>query len=119
MVKMINKDTYLCLEKTDDCWRMDGATFNRFMSHVSGYFKMSDHSRDLKFENIQYADIAGDDLFVVSAIFGAYSPNERKMILAPVNPGTFILPWLNYFTLDVCEKSNGIDEHRMILLESV
>lgn len=116
---MISKDTFLCLEKTDESWRMDGATFTQFMTHVSAYFKMSEHAQALNYENIAYADIGEDDLYVVSAIFGAYSPNERKMILAPVNPGSFILPWLNYFTLNICEKSSGMDEHRLILLEAV
>jgi len=116
---MITKDTYLSLERANDHWRMDGATFSQFMAHVSAYFKLSDNPNTLKYENIKYAEIAGDDLYVVSAIFGAYAPNDHKMILAPVNPGTFILPWLNYFTLNVVENSDAGDTQRMLLLESV
>jgi len=100
---------------------MDGATFSRFMKHVSGYFKVSDGNQTINFGNVRYAEIGEDDLYVVSAIFGAYSPDSHKMILAPVNPGSFILPWLNYFTLDVCENANNAqgEEHRVLLLESV
>lgn len=116
---MITKDTYLCLERSNDHWRMDGTTFGQFMDHVSAYFKLSESPDSLKLENVKYAEIAGDDLYVVSAIFGAYAPNDHKMILAPVNPGSFILPWLNYFTLNVCEKSDTGDKQRMLLLESV
>jgi hypothetical protein len=117
-MEKMNLDRYLCLEKMNESWRMDGATFTQFMRHVSSYFKTSNGSGEINFKNIEYADIASDDLFVVSAIFGAYSPNDKKMILAPVNPGTFILPWLNYFTLNVCESLNGKERHWLLLLES-
>jgi len=116
---MINRDIYLCLEKNDESWRMDGPTFTKFMAHVSAYFKLTDYADTIDFSNINYADIAGDDLFVVSAIFGAYAPNECKIILAPVNPGTFILPWLNYFTLNVSENTQNGEARRLLLLEAV
>ncbi|MDP4278055.1 MAG: hypothetical protein Q8914_10555 [Bacteroidota bacterium] len=109
------------MEKSANCWRMDGATFNRFMEHVSGYFKISDGDQAIDFEDVRYVEIAEDDLYVVSAIFGAYSPNSHKMILAPVNPGSFIFPWLNYFTLNICEESKNTrkERHRVLLLEAV
>lgn len=116
---MVCKDTYMQLVKNGDNWRMDGMTFHKFMSHVSGYFMAKDFSRDLSFEDVLYADISADDLYVVSAIFGAYSPNENTIILAPVHPGCFILPWLNYFQLNICEKAEMQNYTRSILLKSV
>lgn len=116
---MIAKNTYLCLERFNDRWRMDGDTFRRFMAHVSAYFRLSNHPDTVNYATVKYAEIAGDDLYVVSAIFGAYAPNENKMILAPVKPGSFILPWLNYFTLNVCEQTEEGDALRLLLLESV
>lgn len=116
---MINKDIYLSLDKVVDNWRMDGMTFGQFLRHVSGYFKLKDGSDSINVSNIKYAEIAADDLYVVSAIFGAYAPNDKKMLLAPVDPGTFILPWLNCFTLNLCEKTSMGDVNRQIELESI
>lgn len=98
---------------------MDGATFKRFMSYVSGYFASNDISGKIEDEDIIYAEISSDDLYVVSAIFGAYSPNEDTMILAPAHPGSFILPWINYFQMNICEKENKSDKVRSILLMSL
>lgn len=116
---MVCKDTYMQLVRQDDYWRMDGKTFLKFMSHVSGYFMSKDFSQDIEFDDVVYADISADDLYVVSAIFGAYSPNENTMILAPVHPGCFILPWLNYFQMNICEKAEIESRTRSILLKSV
>lgn len=116
---MVCKDTYMQLVRQDDYWRMDGKTFLKFMSHVSGYFMSKDFSQDIEFDDVVYADISADDLYVVSAIFGAYSPNENTMILAPVHPGCFILPWLNYFQMNICEKAEMESRTRSILLKSV
>lgn len=98
---------------------MDGITFARFLRHVSGYFKLKDESDSIDVCNIKYAEIAADDLFVVSAIFGAYAPNEQKMVLAPVDPGQFIFPWVNSFSLNVYEKSSNGYVNRQIVLEFI
>jgi hypothetical protein len=116
------KDTYMQLVRKGNRWRMDGKTFCKFMSHVSGYFMTKDLDQDLSLDNVLYAEITSDDLYVVSAIFGAYSPNENTIILAPVHPGCFILPWLNYFQLKVCEKNEKAEDRdntRSILLRAV
>ncbi len=109
----------MCLDKVLDNWRMDGQTFGRFLMHVSGFFKLQDDCESINLSHIKYAEIAADDLYVVSAIFGAYTPNERKMILAPIDPGTFILPWLNYFTLNLCEETMSGVISRKVVLESI
>lgn len=116
---MYNKEIYLCLDKVVDNWRMDGMTFGQFLTHVSGYFKLKDESDCINVCNIKYAEIAADDLYVVSAIFGAYAPNDKKMVLAPVDPGHFILPWINSFSLNVCEKTQTGDVKRQIELEYI
>ena len=116
---MVCKDTYMKLVRQGDHWRMDGKTFAKFISHVSGYFMSNEYMKDISVDDVLYADISSDDLYVVSAIFGAYSPNENTIILAPVHPGTFILPWLNYFQMSVCEKAEMDNRMRSILMKAV
>jgi len=41
------------------------------------------------------------------------------MLLAPVDPGHFILPWLNCFTLNLCEETTLGDVNRQIELEYI
>lgn len=116
---MVNKELCINLQKHDNQWRMDGKNFMKFMSHVSGYFAVNNFPESFDCNNIQSADLAADDLYIVSAIFGAYCPNEDTMILAPVNPGSFILPWQNYFQMNVCEKEEEEIKTCSILLKAV
>jgi hypothetical protein len=115
---MNRKESFLCLDRQNASWRMDGITFSRFMKHVSGYFGICGTIPDVLLDDILYAEIAGDDLNVVSAIFGGYSPDDDQIVMVPVHPETFILPSRNTFHLMVCEKSLLGDVKRCIRLKS-
>jgi len=110
--------SYLCLEKLNDHWRMDGRMVGTFIDHVSHFFKLVDKPSSLDYDQISYAEISSDDLYMISAIFGAYSPDGVKMILAPVNPGTSILPWLGSFSLQLFEKNKDKEGYFQLIFQA-
>jgi hypothetical protein len=114
---MGRKDCFICLDKRNAFWRMDSEAFMRFMSHVTSYFGLNGAGHDLDLEEVLYAEIAGEDLDTVSAIFGGYSPDENRILLVPVHPQRFILPAKNYFDLFVYGTKNEIQ--RSISLKAI
>jgi hypothetical protein len=104
-MELTNSYSYICLEKLNDQWRLDGRMLGIFIDHVSHYFKLVNLPSSLDYNQFSYAEISSDDLYMISAIFGAYSPDGKNMILAPVNPGTSILPWLGSFSMQLFEKN--------------
>jgi len=113
---MGKKDCFIYLDRQNASWRMDSYMFLQFMSHVSDYFGISSSDRAFSPEDVQYAEITGEDLSTVSAIFGGYSPDENRILLVPVHPQRFILPIKNSFDLFVYEKESA--ELRSICLKA-
>lgn len=103
---MGKNDCFIYLDRQNAFWRMDSFMFLQFMSHVSEYFGVSVNGPDFKPEDVQYAEITGEDLNTVSAIFGGYSPDENRILLVPVHPQRFILPVKNSFNVFVFEKDS-------------
>lgn len=101
---MGRKDCFIYLDRQNAYWRMDSSMFVQFMSHVSDYFGVSAKGSKFNPEQVQYAEITGEDLNTVSAIFGGYSPDEDRILLVPVHPQRFILPIKNSFEVFVSEK---------------
>ncbi|MCX6308885.1 MAG: hypothetical protein NTY32_08710 [Bacteroidia bacterium] len=83
---------------------MDSSMFMQFMSHVSDYFGVNTAGNGYSLEQVQYAEITGEDLNTVSAIFGGYSPDDNRILLVPVHPQRFILPIKNSFDVLISEK---------------
>jgi hypothetical protein len=86
------------------------------MSHVSDYFGINNNGTEFNPERIQYAEITGEDLNTVSAIFGGYSPDENRILLVPVHPQRFILPINNSFNIFVAEEDSH--ERKAILMKA-
>lgn len=112
---MGKNDCFIYLNRQNAYWRMDPSMFVQFMSHVSDYFGINKDS-EFNLERIQYAEITGEDLNTVSAIFGGYSPDENRILLVPVHPQRFILPIKNNFSVFVREADN--DELKPIYLKA-
>lgn len=103
---MGKNDCFIYLDRQNAFWRMDSIMFLQFMSHVTEYFGVSANDPSFNPEDVQYAEITGEDLNTVSAIFGGYSPDENRILLVPVHPQRFILPIKNSFNVFVYEKDN-------------
>lgn len=101
---MGRNDSFIYLDKMNTLWRMDSSMFVQFMSHVSDYFGICSMGSGIHLEQVQYAEITGEDLNTVSAIFGGYSPDENRILLVPVHPQRFILPIKNSFNVYIQEK---------------
>lgn len=104
---MGKNDCFIYLDRQNAFWRMDSNMFLQFMSHVSDYFGVSCKDSVFNPERVQYAEITGEDLNIVSAIFGGYSPDENRILLVPVHPQRFILPIKNTFNVFVHEKDGN------------
>lgn len=104
---MGKKECFIYLDRQNAFWRMDSSMFLQFMSHVSGYFGISNTVKGFNPEQVQYAEITGEDLNTVSAIFGGYSPDEDRILLVPVHPQRFILPIKNSFEVLVHPKDGS------------
>lgn len=104
---MGRKECFIYLDRQNAYWRMDSSMFVQFMSHVSDYFGVSPKGSKFNPEQVQYAEITGEDLNTVSAIFGGYSPDEDRILLVPVHPQRFILPVKNSFDVFVSEKNSS------------
>ena len=102
---MGKNDCFIYLDRQNALWRMDSSMFLQFMSHVKDYFGVSNKSESFNPEEVQYAEITGEDLNTVSAIFGGYSPDENRILLVPVHPQRFILPIKNSFVVFVHQKN--------------
>jgi len=100
-------ESFIYLDRLNAFWRMDSAMFQQFMIHVSRYFGISTIIKGFSPEQILFADISGEDLNTVSAIFGGYSPDENRILLVPVNPQKFILPIKNSFKLILYPKDGS------------
>jgi hypothetical protein len=85
---------------------MDPIMFMQFMGHVSTYFGICTTGPSFNPAEVQYAEISGEDLNTVSAIFGGYSPDENRLLLVPVHPQRFILPIKSNFNVLVYEKDS-------------
>jgi len=103
---MGKKDCFIYLDRQNAFWRMDSVMFMQFMSHVSDYFGVNTTGPSFNPLEVQYAEITGEDLNTVSAIFGGYSPDENRILLVPVHPQRFILPIKNNFNVFVYEKNS-------------
>jgi hypothetical protein len=104
---MGRKECFIYLDRQNAFWRMDSSMFVQFMSHVSDYFGISSNGPEYNPDQVQYAEITGEDLNTVSAIFGGYSPDENRILLVPVHPQRFILPIRNSFNVFVYEKNSS------------
>src|SRR5665647_172442 len=104
---MGRKECFIYLDRQNAFWRMDSIMFVQFMSHVSDYFGVNTKGTGFNPEHVQYAEITGEDLNTVSAIFGGYSPDENRILLVPVHPQRFILPIKNSFDVFVYEKDGS------------
>jgi hypothetical protein len=98
------KESFIYLNRENTRWRMDACMFERFMEHVAAYFSPSAPLAEVGCEDVQYAEIEGEDLNTVSVIFGGYSPNDHQILLVPVHPEHFTLPFRNSFDLSVRMK---------------
>lgn len=103
---MGKNDCFIYLDRQNAFWRMDSNMFIQFMSHVSDYFGINNKDTGLNMDRVQYAEISGEDLTTVSAIFGGYSPDENRILLVPVYPQRFILPVKNCFNVFVSESDS-------------
>lgn len=101
---MGKNDAFIYLDRQNALWRMDSNMFVQFMSHVSDYFGINCNDSEFNPERVQYAEITGEDLNIVSAIFGGYSPDDNRILLVPVHPQRFILPIKNSFKVFVHES---------------
>lgn len=113
---MGKNDCFIYLNRQNAYWRMDPSMFVQFMSHVSDYFGVNSKNTEFNLERVQYAEITGEDLNTVSAIFGGYSPDENRILLVPVHPQRFILPIKNNFNVYVREAD--MEELRSINLKA-
>lgn len=104
---MGKNDCFIYLDRQNAFWRMDPEMFLLFMSHVKDYFGINDRGEPFNPEVVKYAEITGEDLNTVSAIFGGYSPDENRILLVPVHPQRFILPIKNNFDVFVYENENA------------
>lgn len=100
---MGKNECFIYLDRQNAFWRMDSSMFVQFMCHVSDYFGVSNKGVEFNPELVEYAEITGEDLNTVSAIFGGYSPDENRILLVPVHPQRFILPIKNSFEVFVSE----------------
>lgn len=103
---MGKNDCFIYLDRQNAFWRMDSSMFLQFMSHVSDYFGIGFNDTGYNPDRVQYAEITGEDLNIVSAIFGGYSPDENRILLVPVHPQRFILPIKNSFNVFVHEEDS-------------
>jgi hypothetical protein len=104
---MNREERFIYLERQNSCWRMEGCMFALFMRHVSGYFHLNNPKDGWNMEDVQYAEIAGEDLNTVSVIFGGYSPNDNRIMLIPVHPQQFIMPFRNSFDMLLYDKNGN------------
>lgn len=103
-----NMEKFICLNKLNASWRMDGSMFLLFMKHVSGYFRLTDSDEVFDMNNVAYAELASEDLNTVSQIFGGHSPKDDTILLVPVNPGECYMSKANGFRLRVYSKDSKI-----------
>jgi hypothetical protein len=99
-----NIEKFICLNRLNASWRMDGSMFVRFMKHVSGYFRINEPDQALDTNTVDYAEIASEDLNTVSLIFGGHSPQEDTILLVPVNPGECHMSKAKGFRVKVYSK---------------
>ncbi len=102
---METQERFIRLNKQQAEWRMDGPMFERFMHHVSGYFCISESENGLDVGEVQYAEIANDDLSIIGLIFGGYAPDDSNIMLAPISPASFYIAKDKEFNILICAKN--------------
>lgn len=95
------------LRKYGEFWRMDASDYPKFINYIKHYFRVSECIPEVMSENILYADLSEDDLKVIGAYYGIYSPDVDTLLLAEVYSGPLFLPITNLFTIRLCAKTNS------------
>ncbi len=94
------------LTKCGDFWRMDASDYPKFINYVKHYFRECECIPKAMSDNILYADLSEDDLIVIGAYYGIYSPHIGTLLLAEVYLDNINLPREPFFTIRLCIKTN-------------
>ncbi|MBP1594085.1 MAG: hypothetical protein H6Q12_1103 [Bacteroidetes bacterium] len=107
----MNKDGYrykllVKLTKCGDFWRMDASDYPKFINYIKHYFCECECISKAMSDNILYADLSEDDLMVIGAYYGIYSPDVDTLLLAEVYLDYINLPREPLFTIRLCIKND-------------
>ena len=99
-------------------WRMDSLSSSRFLSHALCY--LTTYGKPpTKDGNILYAEIAEDDLLLISPLFEDFHMEERVLQLTPAQPcEPLTLEGRRGVTLHICHKVSGRNVMRSMILET-
>jgi len=86
---------------------MEASDFPKFINYIKHYFRECECIPEVTSDNILYADLSEDDLTVIGAYYGVYSPDVDTLLLAEVYSGPIFLPISNLFTIRLCAKTNS------------
>ena len=94
------------LRRYGELWRMDASDYPKFINYIKHYFRECVCIPEAMSGNVLYADLSEDDLKVIGAYYGIYSPDKDTLLLAEVYPGFLNLYRENPFTIRLCIKTN-------------
>ncbi|MDD4921542.1 MAG: hypothetical protein PHS30_03580 [Bacteroidales bacterium] len=80
---------------------------------------MGEISEKRAIEDVEYVEIADEDLDNVSFIFGSHQPGYNQTVLVPVHPSSYAIPLTNQFKIQIYEKKENATLSFLLYLKHI